>query len=136
MERPGAAGGQQTANDAAAPERFAVIVGEPTRGPACRIEAPARLQRQLQASRRELEDTVSPPLAGELRRIAPHRDETPSEAGLRIECAALTSWTSANVLRQPTSLVLVDQSALRRRILAAERSAIPVMVISPAAQTR
>ena len=109
MQRPDAASGQQAANGAAAPvRRFAVIVGEPAGDAACRIQAPGRLlrvwsllqathehidrailppegmaqlQRQLQAIRRELESTVSPSLAAELRRIAPPRDEAPSAAG-------------------------------------------------------
>ena len=123
MGRPDAASGQRAENDPGGPvRRFAVIVGEPVGGSACRIDAPARLlriwsllqatyeqiaraalppegmprlQRQLQAIRRELEDTVSPPLAAELRRIAPHRDEAPSAAGLRIECAVLTNWSGS-----------------------------------------
>jgi len=132
MERPAAASGQQAENDAAAPvRRFAVIVGEPAGGSACRIEAPGRLlrvwsllqatheqiehgalpsegmpllQRQLQAIRRELENTVSPPLAAELRRIAPPRDEAPSAASLRIECAVLTSWTSSLTMQMLSTL--------------------------------
>lgn len=121
MRRPDTASGQQTEHDTGRPtRRFAVIVGEPADGSACRVEAPGRLlrvwsllqatyeqvdpaalppedmprlQQQLQAIRRELEDAVSPSLAAELRRIAPPRDEAPTAAGLRIECAALASWT-------------------------------------------
>jgi hypothetical protein len=132
MERPDAASGQQAENGAAAPvRRFAVIVGKPAGGSACRIEAPARLlrvwsllqatheqidqaalppegmprlQRQLQDIRRELEDTVSPALAAELRRIAPPRDEAPSAAGLRIECAALTSWAGSLTIQMLSAI--------------------------------
>ncbi len=120
MERPKTAGRRRAASGvAASARRFAVIVGD---GSACRIEAPGRLlrlqsllqatgeqidraalppegmpalQRQLQAIRRELEDTVSPPLAAELRRILPPRDEVPSAGALRIECAALLNWANS-----------------------------------------
>jgi Bacterial proteasome activator len=144
MERPDAASEQQAKNGAAAPERFAVIVGEPAGGAACRIEAPGRLlrvwsllratqeqmdaalppegmprlQRQLQASRRELEDTVSPSLAAELRRIAPPRNEAPSAAGLRIECAALTSWTGSLTM-QMLSILEAARKRLPRQSAAA-----------------
>lgn len=63
-----------------------------------------RLQRQLQAIRRELEDTVSPPLATELRRIAPPWDQAPSASGLRIECAVLTSWTGSLAMQMLSTL--------------------------------
>jgi hypothetical protein len=127
MGRPGDASGQ-----AAEPvRRFAVIIGEPADGSACRIEAPGRLLRvwsllqatyeqmdraalppgamsklgrQLQAIRHELESTVSPPLAAELRRTAPAPDDAPSEAGLRIECAVLTSWTSSLTMQMLANL--------------------------------
>lgn len=132
MERPDAASGQQADNDAAAPvRRFAVIVGKPADGSACRIDAPGRLlrvwsllqatheqidqaalppegiprlQRQLQAIRRELENTVSPSLVAELRRIAPPRDEAPSAAGLRIECALLTIWAGSLTMQMLSTL--------------------------------
>lgn len=139
MERPDTASGQEAENGAAAPvRRFAVIVGKPTDGSACRVEAPSRLlrvwsllqatqeqldnaalpsegmprlQRQLQAIRRELESAVSPALAAELRRIAPPCDETPSAAGLRIECAALTSWTGSLTMQMLSAL-----AAARKRL--------------------
>ncbi len=124
MDRDDAASGQQAENDVAAPvRRFAVVVGGSAgHGSACRIEAPGRLlrvrsllyrtyeqidrvglppegmpglQRQLHAIRRELEDTVSPPLAAELRRILPSQDEAPSAGALRIECAVLLSWADS-----------------------------------------
>jgi len=132
MERPDAPNGRQTDNDAAAPvQRFAVTVGKPVGGAACRIEAPDRLlrvwsllhatheqigraalppeaipglRRQLEALRQELENTVSPSLAAELRRIAPPGDEAPSAAGLRIECALLTSWTSSLTMQMLSTL--------------------------------
>jgi Protein of unknown function (DUF2587) len=142
MERPDAASGQQADNHAATPlERFTVIVGEPADTPACRIEAPGRLlriwsllretqeqiddvalppeamprlQRQLQAIRRELENTVSPPLAAELRRIAPPWDEAPSAAGLRIECAVLTNWASSLTVQMLGTLEEAHRRLSRR----------------------
>ena len=124
MDRAEAAGGRQAKSDVAAPvRRFAVIVGGGAGdGSACRVEAPGRLlrlqsllkatyeqidraalppegmpkvQRQLLVIRRELENTVSPPLAAELRRILPPRDEAPSAGALRIECAALLNWATS-----------------------------------------
>jgi Bacterial proteasome activator len=121
--------------------RFAVVVGEPAGDSACRIEAPGRLlrvwsllqathdqiehaalppegmprlQRQLQAIRRELENTVSPPLAAELRRIAPPRDEAPSVAGLRIECAVLASWTGSLTMQMLGTLEAASKRLSRR----------------------
>ena len=132
MERPDALSGRQAESDVAAPVRgFAVVIGEPGGDSACRIVAPGRLlrvwsllqatheeighvalppqdmtrlQQQLQEIRRELEDAVSPSLAGELRQIAPPREEAPSAAGLRIECAVLTSWTSSLTMQMVNTL--------------------------------
>lgn len=133
MGRSRAASGRQAKSDAAVPvRRFAVIVGEGAGdSSACRIEAPGRLlrlrsllnaaheqidraalppegvprlQRQLQAIRRELENTVSPPLAAELRRILPPPDEAPSAGALRIECAVLLSWTDSLAMQMLSEL--------------------------------
>ena len=133
MDRPQAATGRHVESDVAAPvRRFAVIVGEGAGdGSAWRIEAPGRLlrlqsllkatyeqidraalppegmprlQRQLQAIRRELENTVSPPLAAELRRILPPRDEAPSAGALRIECAALLNWANSLAIQMLSEL--------------------------------
>ena len=116
--------GRQGANDVAAPaRRFAVIVGKPAGvGSADRIEEPDRLlrawsllaaayeqadwaalppegvptlQRQFLAIRRELERTVSPPLAAELSRILPSWDAAPGAGTLRIEYAVLLSWSGS-----------------------------------------
>ncbi len=133
MDRPQAAGGRHAGSDVAAPvRRFAVIVGEGAGdGSACRIEAPGRLlrlqsllratheqidrtalppegmprlQRQLQAIRRERENTVSPPLAAELRRILPPGDEAPSAGALRIQCAVLLSWANSLAIQMLSEL--------------------------------
>lgn len=131
MDRPHAGSGRKPGTGAAPPRRFAVIVGRPAGGSPRRVEAPGRLlrvwslleatheqldsatlppesipqlQRQLQLIRRELEGTLSPALAVELRAIAPPRDETPTAAGLRIECAALTTWTGSLVIQMLSAI--------------------------------
>ena len=133
MDRHDAPSGRQAENDVAAPvRRLAVVVGEGADGgSACRIEAPGRLlrvrsllhstheqidraglppegmpqlQRQLQAIRRELDDTVSPPLAAELRRILPPHDEAPSAGALRIECTVLLSWADSLTMQMLSAL--------------------------------
>jgi hypothetical protein len=124
MEEPEAARGRQADADIAAPAgRFIVIVGKPAgEGSADRIEEPdrllrvwslleatyeqmnwaalppegvPRLQRQVQAIRRELERAVSPSLAAELRRILPSGNTAPSVGALRIEYAVLLSWSGS-----------------------------------------
>jgi hypothetical protein len=62
------------------------------------------LQRQLQAIRRELEQTVSPPLAAELWRIVPPQDEAPSAGALRIQCTVLLSWAGSLVVQVLSAL--------------------------------
>ena len=133
MDRHDAASGRQAENDVAVPvRRFAVVVGEGAEGGSpCRIEAPGRLlrvrsllhrtyeqinraslppegmprlQRQLRAIRRELEDTVSPPLAAELQRILPSQDEAPSAGALRIECTVLLSWADSLTIQMLSTL--------------------------------
>jgi len=69
------------------------------------------LQRQLHVIRRELEDTVSPPLAAELRRILPPQDEAPSAGALRIECAVLLSWADSLAIQ-----MLSELEAARERL--------------------
>jgi hypothetical protein len=146
MEKPDAPSGRQAESDVAAPvRRFAVIVGKPAGDSACRIEAPdrllrvwsllqatheeidhaalppegmPRLQRQLQEIRRELENTVSPSLAAELRRIAPPWEDAPSAAGLRIEYAMLASWTSSLTM-QMLSILAAARKRLSRQPKAA-----------------
>ena len=63
-----------------------------------------RLQRQLQEIRRELEDTVSPPLAAELQRILSSQDEAPSGGALRIECTVLLSWADSLTIQMLSTL--------------------------------
>jgi hypothetical protein len=120
-------------------QRFVVIVGEPADGgSAFRIEDPARLlrvwsllravleqldsaalppagmpglQQQLQVVRHELERSVSPPLAAELRRILPPGDLAPSPGALRIECAALASWVASLVVRMLAVLAAAPEQS-------------------------
>jgi len=138
MEKPEATSGRQAENDVAGPpRRFVVIIGRPADdGSACRIEEPdqllrvwsllqatyeqldwaalppkavAGLQRQLQAIRAELERTVSPPLAAELRRILPPRDEAPSVGALRIEWAVLLSWSGSLMVETLRALAIAGE---------------------------
>jgi hypothetical protein len=137
MEKPEATSRRQADNDMAAPTRFAVIIGKPAGdGSACRVEAPDRLlrvwsllqatyeqsdwaalpaegvpalQRQLQAIRREFERAVSPPLAAELQRILPPQDGEPSVGALRIECAALLSWSGSLIVEILRALAVANE---------------------------
>jgi Protein of unknown function (DUF2587) len=123
--------------DAAPLRRFVVIVGQPADvGSAMRIQEPdrllriwsllqatreqldsatlppegiPRLQRQFQTIRRELDGALSPPLVAELRRIVPSPDATPSAGALRIECAALVSWTASLVVQMLTALAAAQE---------------------------
>jgi Protein of unknown function (DUF2587) len=133
--------------------RFVVIVGEPgDGGSAFQIEDPARLlrvwsllravlgqldgatlppqgmpglQRQLQAIRREVERTLSPPLAAELRRILPSHDATPSAGALRIECAALASWVASLVVRMLAVLAAAREPSQPYGVAAVGTDAAP-----------
>lgn len=145
MERSSAASGRNAVTHAAASApRFAVTIRGPADGgPACRIEEPGRLlrlrsllnatyeqidrtdpspegmpgvQRQLQVIRRELEDTVSPALADELRRILPPRDEAPSAGALRIECTVLLSWADSLVVEMLSTLGTAYERLARERL--------------------
>ncbi len=142
MDRHDAASGRQAENDVAVPvRRLAVVVGESADGgSAYRIEAPGRLlrvrsllhrtyeqidraglppegiprlQRQLHAIRRELEDTVSPPLAAELRRILPSQDEALSAGALRIECTVLLSWADSLTMQMLSILEVARERQAR-----------------------
>jgi Protein of unknown function (DUF2587) len=62
-------------------------------------EAAARLQQQLETVTTELERSVSPELAGELRHLIGTDGTTaPTPAELRIEYASLLGWTGALVI--------------------------------------
>jgi Protein of unknown function (DUF2587) len=143
--QPGKGGAAATA------PRFAVIVGGPADGgSAFRVEEPDRLlrvwsllqatcdqldsatlppegipglQRQLLAIRGELERAVSPPLAGELRRILPSHDAVPSAGALRIECAVLVSWVGSLVVQTLAQLAAAQERLQRATSPRADRLA-------------
>jgi hypothetical protein len=146
MGRPDAASRQRAADDTAEPERlFTVTIGESADGSAYRVEVPERLvriwsllqatqeeiddatlppegvpplQRQLKAIRRELEDTISPSLVAELRRIAPPSEDAPSAARLRIECAILTSWAGTLTMEMLSTIQAVRTLQSRQPVSA------------------
>jgi hypothetical protein len=133
--------------------RFVVIVGEPADGgSAVRIEDPARLlrvwsllravleqldgvtlppegmpglQRQLQVIRGELERSVSPPLAAELRRILPAPDLAPSTGAVHIECAALESWVASLVVQMLAVLAAARERSQPYDVAAGGTDAAP-----------
>lgn len=142
MDGPESRNRREADNDVAAPTwRFAVIVGKPAdRGYVYPVEDPGRLlrvwsllqatyeqidraalppdgmprlQRQLQAVRRELDKAVSPPLAAELRRILPPHDAEPRAGALRIECAVLSSWTGSLVIQMLGALAAAHERLSR-----------------------
>jgi len=83
-----------------------------------RPEAVARLQRQLDALTAELEQSLSPALAGELHRLVDHKADTELTAGqLRVEYATLLSWTIGLVIGILTEL----EAASARTARAASR---------------
>jgi hypothetical protein len=81
---------------------------------ALRPEQVLGLQRQLQATRRELEGAVSPPLAAELRRIMPVQDAAPGTGALRIEYAVLLSWSGSLVAEMLRALAAMQERARRQ----------------------
>jgi hypothetical protein len=159
MGGPDAASRRRAADDTAAQERgFTVTIGQRAGGLAYRVEVPGRLlriwsllqatqeqiddatvppegvpplQRQLWAIRRELEDTVSPALVTELRRIAPPSEDSPSAARLRIECAILTSWTGTLTMEMLNTIEAVG-SHLSRQLVPASAKAAHVEWNNPA----
>jgi Bacterial proteasome activator len=58
----------------------------------------ARIQRLLKAVRAELERSVSPALAGELRHLLDFGGAEPDAAGVRIEYASLLGWVGGLVI--------------------------------------
>jgi proteasome activator-like protein len=109
------------------PSRPVVVLGGPAGSPcACRVEEPdrllrvwgmlsagseelhkvtlppravARLQEQLKTATAELEQSVSPALAGELDDLTRHNGTVPATLSeLRVEYASLLGWTSGLVI--------------------------------------
>ena len=69
----------------------------------------AAVQRQFQALRRELERAVSPSLTAELRRILPSRAPAPNIGALRIEYAALLSWSGSLMIEMLRALAAAHE---------------------------
>jgi hypothetical protein len=141
MEPEDTIAGQAAGSIAEPARRLVVVLAEPPDGgSACRIEDPERLlrvwsllqataelldwaalspedmprlQRQSQAIRRELETAVSASLAAELRRILPSQDAAPSAGALRIEYAALLSWSGSLVVQMLRSLAAAHERLAR-----------------------
>jgi hypothetical protein len=118
--------GQQPADDHAAPRLAIVLEGREGSGRVDRVEAPdrvlrmwsllnmadeelhqttlptgaeARLGRQLETVTAELERSVSPMLASELRRLVGHGGTVPlTLAQLRVDYAGLLGWTGGLVI--------------------------------------
>jgi hypothetical protein len=141
MEPEDTVAGQAAGGIAGSARRLVVVVAQPPDGgSACRIEDPERLlrvwsllqatvelldwaalppqdlpglQRQSRAIRRELERAVSASLAAELQRIVPSQDEPPSVGALRIEYAALLSWSGSLVVQMLRSLAAAHERLSR-----------------------
>jgi Bacterial proteasome activator len=141
-------GGQPGARDVAAPRLAVVLDAPPEPSRTCRVDAPyrvlriwgllsgavdemrraklpsgaaARLQRQLDAVTAELERSVSPALAGELRHLTHHEHAAaPTADELRVEYASLLGWTGGLVVGM---LRRLEAAAKRRQVMPLEGSA-------------
>jgi Bacterial proteasome activator len=125
--------GERPGPEVVVPQRLAVIVGRAADASrVCRVEAPdrvlriwallsnaedemrqasmrpevvARLRRQFDVLAAELERSLSPALAGELRRfIGPDEGAELSAGELRVEYATLLAWTASLVAQVLTQL--------------------------------
>jgi len=141
--------GQQSAADYAAAPRLAIVLGRRD-GSRCadRVEAPdrvlrmwsllnnaeeelhqvrlptgaqVRLGRQLETVTAELERSVSPMLAGELRRLVGHGETVPlTLSELRVDYAGVLGWTGGLVIAMLDQLAT---TAARLVVAGDERSA-------------
>ena len=122
--------------------RLAVVLGRPADASRiCRVEAPGRvlriwellihaddelhqaslppaaaprLQRQLDALTGELERSVSPALAGELRHLVRHSQAAvPTADELRVEHASLLAWTGALVIEMLSQIEVASEKVAR-----------------------
>jgi hypothetical protein len=129
--------GDQPDAEVVTPPRLAVIIGRTADASrVCRVDAPdrvlriwamlaragdelhqanlrpgtvGRLQRQLDVLMAELERSLSPALAGELRRLIDRKPGTDLTAGeLRVEYATLLSWTIGLVIGILTELEMAS----------------------------
>jgi hypothetical protein len=137
-----AGSGKQPGSQAVTPLRLAVVLGRPTgSGRVCCVEAPdrllriwaflndadtelhrvslppaaaPRLQRQLDAVIGELERSVSPALADELRRlIRQHQAAAPTPDELRVEYASLLGWTGSLVIEMLSQIEVASEKTAR-----------------------
>jgi len=76
--------------------------------------AAPRLQRQLDALTGELERSVSPALAGELRHLVRHSQAAvPTADELRVEHASLLAWTGALVIEMLSQIEVASEKVAR-----------------------
>jgi hypothetical protein len=76
--------------------------------------AAPRLQRQLDALTGELERSVSPALAGELRRLIRHNQAAaPTADELRVEYTSLLGWTGALVIEMLSQIEVASEKVTR-----------------------
>jgi len=133
---------QPAADDGIRPRRLAIVLSPPGSRSACRVEAPervlrawamlnvaddelcralitpgaaARLGRQLQAITGELERSLSPALADELRRLTCPEPTAPSTPGeVRVAYASLRGWAGGLVAGMLDQLQVADAQARGR----------------------
>lgn len=76
--------------------------------------AAPRLQRQLDALTGELERSVSPALAGELRHLIPQdQAAAPTADELRVEYASLLGWTGGLVIEMLSQIEMASEKVAR-----------------------
>jgi hypothetical protein len=137
-----AGSGEQPGGEAGARPRLVVVLGRSAdSGGICRVDEPGRvlriwsllndadnelhqvslppavaprLQRQLDALTGELERSVSPALAGELRHLIPQgQGAAPTADELRVEYASLLGWTGALVIEMLSQIEVAGQKVAR-----------------------
>jgi len=137
-----AGSGKQPGGQAVTPPRLAVVLGRQTDADRiCRVDEPdrvlriwallndadnelhqvslppaaaPRLQRQLDALTGELERSVSPALAGELRHLIPQGQATaPTADELRVEYASLLGWTGGLVIGMLSQIEVTSEKVAR-----------------------
>lgn len=143
MGGTGSAGpGEQPAVEVTRPPRLAVLIGRSADASrVCRVDSPdrllriwallnsaddelhqvtlppgaeARLQRQFDAFVAELERSLSPALAGELRRLVSRTEATaPTADELRLEYVSLLGWTGGLVIAMLSQLEAASARAVR-----------------------
>jgi len=134
--------GKQPGGQAVTAPRLAVVLGRPADASRiCRVDAPGRvlriwallnraddelrqaslppaaaprLQRQLDALTGELERSVSPALAGELRHLIRHNQAAaPTADELRVEYTSLLGWTGALVIEMLSQIEVAGAKVAR-----------------------